>query len=93
MERVNDSDEKMLSAEKELYTKYELMQASQKKYEDQINKLTKILKEKESYYSKQKDSLVSYYEQLLNDVNSRVKVNMILKIVLYSTNINASVIE
>lgn len=72
--RLNDSEEKLSNAEKELENKQEQITKSQKKHEEHINKLTKIIKEKEVYYTKQNESLVNYYEQLLNDVNSRVKV-------------------
>ncbi len=45
------------------------------KQEEQVKSLTKTLKEKETIFTKQKESLVNYYEQLINDVNSRVKVS------------------
>ena len=45
------------------------------KQEEQIKNLNKSLKEKETIFVKQKESLVNYYEQLINDVNSRVKVS------------------
>lgn len=47
------------------------------KQEEQIKNLTKSLKEKETIFNKQKESLVNYYEQLINDVNSRVKVSIL----------------
>ncbi len=76
--RLNNSEEKLSNVEKELESKQEQMVKSQKKHEEHINKLTKIIKEKEVYYTKQNESLVNYYEQLLNDVNSRVKVLIFL---------------
>jgi hypothetical protein len=72
--RLQNSEEKLSSVEKESEKKQEQIIKSQKKHEEHISKLTKIIKEKEIYYTKQNESLVNYYEQLLNDVNSRVKV-------------------
>jgi len=57
----------------------------QKNYDVQITKLTKIIKEKEVQYIKQKETMTSYYEQILNDVNSRVKVNIFLKVFSFQT--------
>ena len=45
------------------------------KQDEQIKNLTKSLKEKETIFTKQKESLINYYEQLINDVNTRVKVS------------------
>ena len=45
------------------------------KQEELIKNLTKSIKEKETIFNKQKESLINYYEQLINDVNSRVKVS------------------
>lgn len=67
-------EEKVASLEKTCAKKDDNLYGLEKKTNDQLNKLTKMIKEKENYYSNQKDSMVNYYEQLLNDVNSRVKV-------------------
>ena len=67
-------EEKVSCLEKTCTKKDENLHSLEKKTNDQLNKLTKMIKEKENYYSNQKDSMVNYYEQLLNDVNSRVKV-------------------
>ena len=45
------------------------------KQDEQIKNLTKSLKEKETIFTKQKESLINYYEQLIKDVNTRVKVS------------------
>ena len=74
VEQVRVGDEKCAALEKSLGKKEDLVQVVQKKSDEQASKLTRVIKEKENHYLKQKDSLVNYYEQLLNDVNSRVKV-------------------
>lgn len=74
IERIGSLTAKYSNLEKEFIRNEEKLHHIDKKHDEQILKLTKIIKEKENYYIKQKDSLVAYYEQLLNDVNSRVKV-------------------
>lgn len=74
IDRLGLLNEKYANLERELSRSEDKLRHSDKKHDEQILKLTKIIKEKENYYIKQKDSLVAYYEQLLNDVNSRVKV-------------------
>lgn len=61
--------------EREYATLKEKCQALQKKCEEQQAKTTQVIREKENNFMKQKSSLVNHYEQLLNDVNSRVKVS------------------
>ena len=78
IERLNKTIEKYSNLEKEFIRNEEKLRHVDKKHDEQIVKLTKIIKEKEAHYIKQKDSLVAYYEQLLNDVNSRVKVGSFL---------------
>jgi hypothetical protein len=74
VERRKNSEEKCLQLESKLCEKQSELDYMQKNYDVQITKLTKIIKEKEIQYSKQKETMTSYYEQILNDVNSRVKV-------------------
>ena len=40
-----------------------------------VGELAGALRDKEAQHAQQRQSLVGYYEQLLNDVNSRVKVS------------------
>ncbi len=63
VESVRCGEEKVSKLEKECMRR-----------EEDVEKLSRVIREKEGQHSKQKDSLVTYYEQLLNDVNSRVKV-------------------
>lgn len=74
VERHKISEEKCKKLENKLDEKQSELDYMQKNYDVQITKLTKIIKEKEIQYSKQKETMTSYYEQILNDVNSRVKV-------------------
>ena len=74
IERLSSLVNKYSNLEKEFIRNEDKMKHVEKKHDEQILKFTKIIKEKENHYIKQKDSLVTYYEQLLNDVNSRVKV-------------------
>lgn len=80
VEHLKAAEDKIGGLEKAYAKKGEDLSALQKKSDDQVTRLTKIIKEKESHHTKQKESLVSYYEQLLNDVNSRVKVSVKLNI-------------
>ena len=73
-ERLSTSVSKYSNLEKEFIRNEDKLRHIHKKHDEQILKFTILIKEKENYYIKQKDSLVAYYEQLLNDVNSRVKV-------------------
>lgn len=50
VDRLSNIEEKAINSEKDLSTKEEQLNQVQKKYEDQITKLTKILKEKETHY-------------------------------------------
>ena len=50
VDRLSNIEEKAVSFEKESMSKEEKMQQMQKKYDEQISKLTKILKEKEIHY-------------------------------------------
>jgi len=50
VDRLSNIEEKAMNFEKESLTKDEKLQQLQKKYDDQISKLTKILKEKEVHY-------------------------------------------
>lgn len=72
---VENFGEKLNKIENNLKLKDEQIILTTRRYEEQIQKLSKSLKEKESSFKKQKDSLVNYYEQLINDVNARVKVS------------------
>lgn len=72
---VQSFEEKLGLIETKLKSKEEYIEQISRKYEHQIQKLSKSLKDKESHFNKQRESLVSYYEQLLNDVNARVKVS------------------
>jgi hypothetical protein len=72
---VENFGEKLNKIENNLKLKDEQILLITRKYEEQIQKLSKSIKEKESTFKKQKDSLVNYYEQLINDVNARVKVS------------------
>jgi hypothetical protein len=74
LEHIHHTDYKLEDMENDMHKKEEILHNIVKKNEDQITKLTRIIIEKENQYKKEKDALVAYYEQLLNDVNSRVKV-------------------
>jgi uncharacterized protein (UPF0305 family) len=50
VDRLSNIEEKAMNSEKDLSCKEEQLHQTQKKYEDQITKLTKILKEKETHY-------------------------------------------
>lgn len=72
---VQSFEDKLSLIETKLKSKEDYIEQISRKYEHQIQKLNKSVKEKETQFNKQKESLVSYYEQLLNDVNARVKVS------------------
>ena len=72
---VQSFEDKLGLIEAKLKSKEDYIEQISRKYEHQLQKLSKALKDKESHFNKQKESLVSYYEQLLNDVNARVKVS------------------
>ena len=72
------SDECFAALERDSIRKEDHLNGLLKKNDEQISRLTKTIKEKEIQFANQKDTLVAYYEQLLNDVNSRVKVGLII---------------
>ena len=74
VEQNHALNEKLCASDKELVLKEDTLQQLQKKCEEQATKFSKVLKEKESHYSRQKDSLVAYYEKMVNEANSRIKV-------------------
>lgn len=51
------------------------MEEIQKSYEDQLNKLTSLTKERELSWQKQKEEIEGHYQQLLNELQNRSKVN------------------
>jgi len=73
---VRAGEEKIGRLERECARRAEEVKAVGKRSEEEVGKLARVIREKESQHVKQKDSLVCYYEQLLNDVNSRVKVGL-----------------
>jgi hypothetical protein len=76
---IQNYDENLNEIEIKLKEKEAFNEETQIKQDEQIKSLTKLLKEKETIFIKQKESLVNYYEQLINDVNSRVKVSYSLQ--------------
>jgi hypothetical protein len=73
-EYKRSNDECFAALERDSIRKEEHLNGLLKKNDEQLSRLTKTIKEKEIQFANQKETLVAYYEQLLNDVNSRVKV-------------------
>ena len=60
--------------EEALKVKEEGIEEAHHSHEDQLNKLTTLTKEREVSWQKQKEELENHYQQLLNEMQARVKV-------------------
>ena len=60
--------------EEALKAKEGAVEEIQKSYEDQLNKLTSLTKERELSWQKQKEEIEGHYQQLLNELQNRSKV-------------------
>jgi hypothetical protein len=79
--RLLAKEEKLKLIEKNHSIEQNKLKCLAKTQEEQINKLSLILQRNEAQFNKQKESMVAYYERMLNDINSRVKVSFsILKL-------------
>ncbi len=72
---INATDKNLTEYEHKLKTNEKNIEQITQTYDEQLQKTLKLLKEKEIVFHKQKESLVKYYEQLVNDANARVKVS------------------
>lgn len=67
------SEEKVHHLEEALKAKEGAVEEIQKSYEDQLNKLTSLTKERELSWQKQKEEIEGHYQQLLNELQNRSK--------------------
>ncbi|XP_063432765.1 coiled-coil domain-containing protein 171-like isoform X2 [Mytilus trossulus] len=67
------AEEKVHHLEEALRAKEGAVEEIQKSYEDQLNKLTSLTKERELSWQKQKEEIEGHYQQLLNELQNRSK--------------------
>lgn len=67
------SEEKVHHLEEAVKAKEGAVEEIQKSYEDQLNKLTSLTKERELSWQKQKEEIEGHYQQLLNELQNRSK--------------------
>ena len=60
--------------EEALRVKEEGIEDAQHSHQDQLNKLTTLTKERELSWQKQKEEIEAHYQQLIDEMQSRVKV-------------------
>ena len=65
--------------EEALKVKEEGIEDAHQSHEDQLNKLTTLTKERETSWQKQKEEIEIHYQQMLDEMQSRVKVKQIIE--------------
>ncbi len=72
---IKSTDRKLTEYENKIKSNDKSIEQITRKYDEQLQKTLKLLKDKEIIFNKQKESLINHYEQIVNDLNARVKVS------------------
>lgn len=64
--------------EDSLRTREEGLKEEHASHEDQLNKLSTLTKEREISWQKQKQEMEEHYQQLLTEMQARIKVSVIV---------------
>ncbi|XP_041371577.1 coiled-coil domain-containing protein 171-like isoform X2 [Gigantopelta aegis] len=75
---LQQTDDKMRHLEEMLESRDVTIGDMQATYEDQLNKLTRLTKEREAAWSKQKEEIETHYSQLLADLQTRSKKSQVI---------------
>ncbi len=69
---INTTDKNLTEYELKMKTNDKTIEQITATYDEQLQKTLRLLREKETVFHKQKESLVKYYEQLINDPSVKV---------------------